>query len=778
MPSLRAQSPRTLAALLLLLAAARATAQCPNGRPPPCQGPATTARRATLALNPRAWIVVPFTNVTKAPDVEWLRDASVNLLSMDMGRWTDVNVVPDKRVADLVRELPAAKRAESLTLNDGLAIARRAGAGMLVMGDFLKTGTGVRIAANVFDVKSGNKLRSLSEQTLAGDSLLTAFAPLARGVLAVPPPADAKTGDVGTKSLDAYQAYLLGTKALFRYDLNESRAQLLRALAIDSTFALAHLQYSLLLWWGEPPGGVGEARRHALAAQRLGTTLPKRDRMLIDARVASASEEFSRSCEISRALVAQDSTDIQAWYMLGECSYHDNTVDATPGDSTLGQFRNSWNTSIRAMTRVLELDPSYLGAFEHIFDILQSAQRSGRTCRTPAAASEPGGGDCIRWMSMVLRSKDTLVTAPSLYGANSNAVYFAQQDRARKERPRLANLELAQQLVQRWLDADRHSEGAHIAMARVHLARGNVAGAEAELHNLSPRASQENFLTIRLFMDVAAKRGRGAEARAMFDSLVKAIPDNPSIDAQRGGMELMFGRLGRFERGGAAAAARLGPQAVAYQHQVGLAMLGLPRPEMARAESAFYASMREPSCDRACRFSRLNATLAYSLHVPVGPWPALDSASQADGRLWPAAALLAHDTAQLRRAAQSHETQARENVAQSMAEAGWSMIAADAYLQLRDSAAALRATRFFVDTAMLFMPVIGGSAAGIVGTGGTVLWPRAMLLRADLAKAMGEKAEARFWYLRVLDLWANADPELQPTMERIRAALAVLDTKA
>jgi hypothetical protein len=47
-----------------------------------------------------------------------------------------------------------------------------------------------------------------------------------------------------------------------------------------------------------------------------------------------------------------------------------------------------------------------------------------------------------------------------------------------------------------------------------------------------------------------------------------------------------------------------------------------------------------------------------------------------------------------------------------------------------------------------------------------------MLMRADLAAGLGFPDEARTWYARVLDLWADADPELQPTVARIRAALA------
>ena len=94
---------------LLVLGAAATEAQCPDGTPPPCKGGVPTAlRRANPALDQRAWIVVPFTNITKAQELDWLREASVNLLSLDLSRWTDISVVDDKRVADLVRELPSA----------------------------------------------------------------------------------------------------------------------------------------------------------------------------------------------------------------------------------------------------------------------------------------------------------------------------------------------------------------------------------------------------------------------------------------------------------------------------------------------------------------------------------------------------------------------------------------------------------------------------------------------------------------------------------------------
>ena len=101
-----------------LVTAGALEAQCPDGTPPPCTStaPATAARRANPRLSERSWIVVPFANATRTTELEWLRDASVNLLSLDLSRWTDISVVDDKHVADLLRELAGAKSAKALTL--------------------------------------------------------------------------------------------------------------------------------------------------------------------------------------------------------------------------------------------------------------------------------------------------------------------------------------------------------------------------------------------------------------------------------------------------------------------------------------------------------------------------------------------------------------------------------------------------------------------------------------------------------------------------------------
>ena len=753
---------------LTFLGAAPLQAQCPDGTPPPCRGasrPTTVARAANSPLNPKAWIVVPFANAMKAADLDWLRDGSANLLSMDMGRWTDISVVPDKRVADLLRTLPSTKAAaDALTLNDGLLVARRAGAAHLVMGDYFRLGTGARLVANVFDVKTGNRIRTVSHSAADADSLLSAFGPLARFVLAVPPPPDAKTGDLGTRSIEAYQEYLLGVKALNRFEIPEASQHLTRALALDSTFALAHLQYSIAMEWGETSSG-NQMQTHALAARRFGSALPRRERLLIEAGVANAQADYPRLCAIAKPLVAQDSTDIQALFFLGECSYHDNELERSPADSTTLRFRTSFNTAKWAFERILELDPTYLGAFEHIIALSARIYRVANYCG-PGLTPKPS---CPRWRARLLKNGDTIQTVPAPDA--DGAAQAAQAARWSRERPALAFHEYAVRIAQQWLEAAPASDGARFALARAELMRGRLVAADEQLRHIPLRATPDNVERIRIKMEVAAKLGRGSEARAMFDSLVKMVPDSPDNLASRGSIDLMFGRLNRFNRAGAAAAERYGPAAIRYQRHVGRALLGFPMEGMARDEAAFMSSIPLDACDADCRFTLMMPTLAYALHEPTGDWSQLTSRRHTLDYFDPARALALHDTAELRRVVQKMERESQVALAVGGPEFR-SALATDAYLILGDSTSALRMARFATDSSMVRMGLATTVVAGIVPTYGSPVWPRMMLKRADLAAARGFRDEAREWYTKVLSLWENADPEMQPFVARIRASLA------
>lgn len=238
------------------------------------------------------------------------------------------------------------------------------------MGDFYKQGKGARLVANVFDVKTGSRLRSATSQATDADSMLALFGPLARGALDVPPPLDGKLGAPGTTRLDAYQAYLEGVRALYRFELPAARAGLRRALTLDSTFALAHHHLAMVQEFSERAEDRDTARVHEKAAQAYGASLPARERTLIAAAVAATSDDYNRACELLFPLVQRDSADVLALYAFGDCAFHDGTVIPAAADSAPGRYRWGWNSSLRALSRVLDLDHLPHGVRAHSTDSL------------------------------------------------------------------------------------------------------------------------------------------------------------------------------------------------------------------------------------------------------------------------------------------------------------------------------------------------------------------------------------------------------------------------
>ena len=66
---------------------------------------------------------------------------------------------------------------------------------------------------------------------------------------------------------------------------------------------------------------------------------------------------------------------------------------------------------------------------------------------------------------------------------------------------------------------------------------------------------------------------------------------------------------------------------------------------------------------------------------------------------------------------------------------------------------------------------VEGTLAGS-GQPAALLWPRVMLLRADLEAGAGHTDLARDFYTKFLALWSRPDPELAPLVARVRRAIS------
>src|SRR2546427_9283219 len=94
-------------ALLSALVMRSAAAQCPDGTAPPCRRgapeAAATSRPPAERDRARTFLVLPFRNLSRTADYQWLVEASPTMLADALGQWTELTVVPDERLYPALR---------------------------------------------------------------------------------------------------------------------------------------------------------------------------------------------------------------------------------------------------------------------------------------------------------------------------------------------------------------------------------------------------------------------------------------------------------------------------------------------------------------------------------------------------------------------------------------------------------------------------------------------------------------------------------------------------
>lgn len=320
----------------------------------------------TAGSNPRlSMLVLPFDNLRDDPGLAWLRDGSVNMLALALSQWRDLGVVDQDRVHDLLHQFKVPDD-EPIGLTEARRLARKAGAGTVVLGDYVSAGDSLRLTARTYDVATGTRLDVVEAAGTAAVDVRPLFDELAGRLLdlsGAPAGRQHPLSQVTTESLEAYRAYLLGLEHLNHWELGPAEGAFRRAVALDSTFSLGYFKLGQTRGW--ILGAADSVGRNAvLQASRFAGRLAERERGMIGAYRAMLDGEYERSQQLYGALLARDSIDADAWYGLGDAFFHDSVAGSTPAGMT---------RSLKAFRRALVLDPGYALAYEHITFLLNSA---------------------------------------------------------------------------------------------------------------------------------------------------------------------------------------------------------------------------------------------------------------------------------------------------------------------------------------------------------------------------------------------------------------------
>ena len=337
-----------------------------------------------------AYLVTPFEIQSGDPSVAWLRQGSVNMLTLTLAQWSDLLVIDYERTLSLLDAEELADKPR-LSQQDAFDLARRANAGTVVMGQVQTTRDSLIVVAKLYDVASGKSENQAQEGMAIGSDPRPLFDRLAQHLLNIEGSGRTSTMQLAqatTSSLAAYRAYLDGVRLLNSWQLPEADRELARAIELDSTFALAYHKRSLGLGWTQTggPDYLVSANR----AFELSDRLPPRERALVAGHyhlahalaaqqaqdTAAARKGFDASIKSYTDLIGPprgDSLVAEAWYGLGDAYFHAR-IPSLP----LEAIRQYTTKSVRGFHRTLAIDSTYHLAYSHLIQLYnQSGGGSG-----------------------------------------------------------------------------------------------------------------------------------------------------------------------------------------------------------------------------------------------------------------------------------------------------------------------------------------------------------------------------------------------------------------
>jgi DNA-binding winged helix-turn-helix (wHTH) protein/tetratricopeptide (TPR) repeat protein len=255
----------------------------------------------------RAVAVLGFRNLAGNPADDWLSTAFTEMLSTELAAGGGLRLVPGEDVARAKRELPLADE-DTLARATLDRLRTNPGADVVVLGAYTllqgKTGNRIRLDVRVQDTAAGE---TITEEALTGteDKLfeLAAHAGVdlrqSLGVGAI----SAEAANAMRASLPANERavrlYAEGRAKLWGFDIQGARDLLIKAVAADPGYPLAHSALSEA-WWHQ--GYVRKAREEAQQALDLSQHLPREEQLLVEGQYRRAIADWPKAVQAYQSL--------------------------------------------------------------------------------------------------------------------------------------------------------------------------------------------------------------------------------------------------------------------------------------------------------------------------------------------------------------------------------------------------------------------------------------------------------------------------------------------
>ena len=314
--------------------------------------------------------VMYFESLSGDEEVRWLSKGLPNMLITDLAQTPGLDVVSSERIQKILKQI-GQDDLENIDKGVVEEVARRAGAGAVVVGSIFKSGEEVRIDVQVQDVSSG---RILSADRVQGQDIFPLVDELTgriRSSLQMDDsPADRPLADVTTPSLEAFQLFSDGLDARRNLRWQDARRLFERAVANDPSFAMA---YSELVRVAQELGETQLVEEYRKKVLENLDRLPERQRLLVEARDAHRYEGDQRKAiELFEALIAKYPDEEDAYPELlrlqtnqpDQLAVAERGVEAVPSSGPLRNdyayqllFAGRYAEAVRQLETYVELNP-------------------------------------------------------------------------------------------------------------------------------------------------------------------------------------------------------------------------------------------------------------------------------------------------------------------------------------------------------------------------------------------------------------------------------------
>ncbi|MEZ4648172.1 MAG: protein kinase [Candidatus Eisenbacteria bacterium] len=247
-------------------------------------------------------------------EIRWLESGVPSLLLTGLAQTPGLDVVSSARVEEILEKIGKDRAAE---IDRALVaeVARRSGAGAVVIGSIFRSGDEIRIDVQVEDVESG---RILFARDATGRDVFPLVDQLAAGIREGLELGDGgperSVAEVVSTSLEAYRAYDAGQQALVSFRLADAAREFERALDLDPDFAMVDMKLAEL---ARVQGRLDESRTHLERAHELAHRLPERERYLVEADYQYwVRRDEAASTEALETLLSKFPDEVDAYLRL------------------------------------------------------------------------------------------------------------------------------------------------------------------------------------------------------------------------------------------------------------------------------------------------------------------------------------------------------------------------------------------------------------------------------------------------------------------------------